>query len=153
MGIYGTSEAKVKDKIQKITKKTMGKTSDIIKKGYDSADNFIKDTDKMDKLLIKMQKRLRFIPKFGKYLAIIPNLILLLRNYFAGEYEEIPVGMVLAILGALIYLINPFDIIPDVILGFGQIDDASVFALCWMLVKNDVKDFNEWWECRNNFKC
>ncbi len=124
----------------------MKKNKDVVK-----IDDIIRETDKFDKLLIKLQKRLRFIPRFGKYLAIIPNLILLLRNYFSGEYKEIPVGMIIAILGALIYFINPFDFIPDVILGFGQIDDASVIALCWMLVKKDVAEFNEWLEQRGNF--
>ena len=45
---------------------------------------------------------------------------------------------------AMVYLINPFDIIPDVIPIVGLTDDASVFALVLASFKIEIETYRNW---------
>ena len=71
-------------------------------------------------------------------------MISLIRNYVKKEYTEIPLGTIIAILSALIYIISPIDFVPDAIPGAGYIDDALVIGACLKLVSSDVDDYEKW---------
>jgi len=43
--------------------------------------------------------------------------------------RRVPVFPKLIILGAIIYVVSPIDLIPDVILGLGQVDDVAIAFL------------------------
>ena len=60
------------------------------------------------------------------------------------EYTEVPWKTLLWILGAIVYFVNPFDVIPDFIPVFGYVDDAAVIAFVINSVRNDVEDFKDW---------
>ncbi|MFT5034034.1 MAG: uncharacterized membrane protein YkvA (DUF1232 family) [Bacteroidia bacterium] len=62
----------------------------------------------------------------------------LLRDYSTRGYREIPWGSIAAIVAALLYVLNPLDMLPDVIPFFGLIDDAGVLAICWRMVRKDI---------------
>lgn len=62
----------------------------------------------------------------------------LLRDYSTRRYREIPWKSIAAIVAALLYVLNPLDMLPDVIPFVGLIDDAGVLAICWRLVRNDI---------------
>ena len=47
---------------------------------------------------------------------------------------------------ALIYVINPFDIVPDVLPFIGAVDDAAVIGACLMLVERDLRTYRSWKE-------
>ncbi|MFW5824717.1 MAG: YkvA family protein [Marinobacter sp.] len=70
----------------------------------------------------------------------------LLRDYWNGRYRQIPWKSVAAIAGALFYVLNPLDLIPDFIIGFGLLDDAGVVALCLKLVESDLHRYAAWKE-------
>lgn len=44
----------------------------------------------------------------------------------------------LAMLGSLLYVIVPTDLIPDFIVGFGQVDDAAVLLYLGKCIYNDL---------------
>ena len=104
----------------------------------------VKDTDKLEELLKQVEKRLAVLPKVGEAFACIPTFILLMRSYIKKEYTDIPIGSIIAIVGALIYLVSPIDLIPDAIPIAGYIDDAAVLAFALNQVKVDVDAYNEW---------
>ena len=115
-----------------------------LERRYKEATVILQDQDKLERFLQRLEKKLRVIPKAGDTLAIIPSLVSLVRNYAKKEYSEIPIGSIVAIISALIYVLSPIDIIPDVIPGAGYIDDALVIATCMKLVESDVKEYLEW---------
>lgn len=115
-----------------------------LERRYKEATVILQDQDKLERFLQRLEKKLRVIPKAGDTLAIIPSLVSLVRNYAKKEYSEIPIGSIVAIISALIYVLSPIDIIPDVIPGAGYIDDALVIATCMKLVKADVDEYLEW---------
>ena len=46
----------------------------------------------------------------------------------------------------LLYVANPIDLIPDFLIGIGQIDDVIVVALCLMLVRQEIHEYKYWRE-------
>ena len=128
----------------KINKMNEKQADEELKKGYDKAKKLLEDTDKVEVFLQKLEKKLKVIPKVGETFAIVPTMISLIRNYIKKEYTEIPIGTIIAILSALIYIFSPVDFVPDVIPGAGYIDDALVIGACLKLVSSDVKDYEKW---------
>ena len=60
------------------------------------------------------------------------------------ERENLPRLTRAAIVGALAYLICPFDVIPDFIPVIGLVDDAAVIAICLKLVRTDIAAYRAW---------
>ena len=65
-------------------------------------------------------------------------------DYVKKRYKEIPLASVLSIVGALLYLINPVDVIPDYIPVIGYLDDGLVFRIALGAVHNDLTAYKEW---------
>ena len=69
----------------------------------------------------------------------------MIKSYINGEYKEIPVGTLVAVVGAIVYWVSPVDVIPDVIPGVGYVDDALVVAYCLKAIKTDLDDYKKWY--------
>ncbi|HOJ34041.1 MAG TPA: YkvA family protein [Candidatus Hydrogenedentes bacterium] len=67
-------------------------------------------------------------------------LVDMLRDWYAGRYPT-PWRVIAAITAALLYFVNPFDIIPDVIPGVGYLDDVAVLGLCMRLIRSDLRSY------------
>ena len=80
---------------------------------------------------------------------MVPTLVSLVRNYIKKEYTEAPIGTIIAIVSALIYVLSPADAIPDFIPGVGYVDDALVIAACLKLIDSDLKEYQRWREKNN----
>jgi len=80
----------------------------------------------------------------GKFVDDCKLLIALVKDYWRGRYKEIPYWTIAAIVAALLYVLNPLDLIPDFIPGLGQIDDAAVVAACLLLVRKDLQKYKQW---------
>lgn len=74
----------------------------------------------------------------------IKLMVDIIKDYINGTYKEVPQYTIIAILGALIYFLSPFDIIPDFIPGVGFIDDAFVIALVLKQVHDDLQSYKIW---------
>lgn len=71
-------------------------------------------------------------------------LIALLKDYRSGNYRNALYGTIAAAAFALIYVFNPFDLVPDVLPFIGAVDDASVIAACLMLLERDLFKYRDW---------
>lgn len=100
----------------------------------------VKNIDKTERLLQRLEKKLKPIPFVNR----IPIIISLVRYYFKREYDDIPIGMIIAIIGSFIYFLVPVDFIPEGLLFFGLVDDAAVLTACMKLIESDVKEYQEW---------
>ena len=115
-----------------------------LKKGYGKAKTLLDDVDELESFLQRLEKKLKTIPVAGDKLAVLPIMISLVRNYIKKEYTDVPIGTVIAIVSALIYVLSPADFIPDSIPGIGYLDDAAVVTACWKLVKSDIEEYKRW---------
>lgn len=86
----------------------------------------------------------------GRFLEDVKLLIAIVKDYWHGRYREIPFNSIGAIVFTLLYVLNPFDLIPDAIPVIGYIDDAAVVAICLNLVEQDLQDYKVWKESQES---
>ncbi|MCY9177108.1 YkvA family protein [Bacillus inaquosorum] len=68
----------------------------------------------------------------------------MLRDWRNGDYPRSQIKTLLLLSAAILYIAMPLDIIPDVILGLGIIDDAAVLGLIWTLIKKEMSQYEKW---------
>lgn len=59
---------------------------------------------------------------------------------FKGEYK-MPIGRLLLFMASIAYMIWPFDIIPDVILGLGWLDDLLIFGYVSQFMEEELRKY------------
>jgi len=80
--------------------------------------------------------------KLKKYYEDVKLFFKMLKDYFNGKCD-LPIMTVVAIGVALIYILNPFDVVPDVIPVVGYVDDALVLSFCLFLIEEDVENYKK----------
>jgi uncharacterized membrane protein YkvA (DUF1232 family) len=71
-------------------------------------------------------------------------LLQLVRDARQGRYQAVPVWTLSAAGFTLLYVLNPFDMIPDTLPLLGLLDDAAVVSACLSLVEQDLRDYRAW---------
>ena len=71
-------------------------------------------------------------------------LMSLIKDFRSGAYRRVLYGTIAAAAFTLIYVLNPFDIVPDMLPIIGAVDDASVIAACLMLIEQDLNQYRDW---------
>lgn len=92
----------------------------------------------------KIEEKLAPSGPLSRFITDIKLMLSLIKDYVAGNYREIPWRSLAAIAGALIYLLNPLDLIPDILGMFGLVDDALVLGTCLSLVEKDLYRYRAW---------
>lgn len=101
----------------------------------------------LEKVLAKEQKiedKFRNNESMTGYLAKAKSMFGLIRDYWNGNYRRVPWKTIAAVAGALLYVLMPFDLIPDFIPVAGFLDDAGVIAACLALVSDDLVEYEKW---------
>ena len=70
-------------------------------------------------------------------------LVRLVQRYAKGEYRGISVKGVALTVGALLYFVAPFDLIPD-FFAVGLIDDIALITWVFNNYKDEIEAFLEW---------
>lgn len=119
-----------------------GASAKLIEQGAKNIDQ--KDLEKVVDKAEEIKKR--FVPAgpLHRFTQDVRLLIAMVRAYLSGKYKLTPYWTIAAIGFTLLYVFNPFDLVPDVLPVVGSIDDATVFATCMMLIEQDLKKFTKW---------
>ena len=73
-----------------------------------------------------------------------------MKAYVSGTYREMSIKPLLSVVAALLYFVNPFDLVPDFILGFGYLDDATIIAFVAKSFKKEIDAFLIWETAQND---
>jgi len=87
------------------------------------------------------------IIRFGLLTRLFQDLKLLIpliKDYWKGTYRDVSVKSIIIFAVALAYIISPIDLIPDYIIGLGQIDDAVILGLSLYFLEKDLRKYKEW---------
>lgn len=102
----------------------------------------IESKDQVDKLLKKSQRVANILPK-QKEFKDIPLLLKIVKSYVLGDYKKIPISTIASIVGALMYLVTPFDDTPISIPLDIVKKDSFIFKKCNKIIKNDFNKYIE----------
>lgn len=86
------------------------------------------------------------VSRLGKFKHQINLLFSMLKDYKNKKYTSVPWLSIAAITFALLYLLNPLDLVPDFIPLIGYIDDASVIGITLKLISEDIEAYQKWKE-------
>ncbi len=67
----------------------------------------------------------------------------MLKDVWYGKFKA-PWGTVASVTATLLYVVMPFDVIPDFIPGIGLLDDMLVVTLCISMVRIDLRRYAEY---------
>jgi len=79
-----------------------------------------------------------------KYTELGKVMFGMLKDYRKGVYHNVPWFTIAAIAFGFLYILNPFDIIPDFIPGIGYIDDFAVFTFGLRFIETDLHNYLDW---------
>lgn len=79
-----------------------------------------------------------------KYTELAKVMFGMLKDYRKGIYTNVPWFTIAAIAFSFLYILNPFDIIPDFIPGIGYIDDFAVFTFGLKFIESDLHKYLDW---------
>jgi uncharacterized membrane protein YkvA (DUF1232 family) len=119
-------------------------TEEYVKQGAEKVtasdiDTVVERSDEISKKFSARGPLKRFIED-GKVLRA------LIQDWRAGRYRQALYGTIAAVAFALLYVFNPFDLVPDVLPFLGAVDDATVIGACLMLIERDLKKYRTWKE-------
>ena len=81
------------------------------------------------------------LEKFAKSIKLLFSVV---KDYAKGNYKEIPWTTIAAIIGSLLYIFCPIDLIHDFIPVAGLMDDAAVLGICLNGIAKDLQKYEIW---------
>jgi uncharacterized membrane protein YkvA (DUF1232 family) len=74
----------------------------------------------------------------------------LLKAYSLGRYREVPWKTLLLVVAAIIYFVNPLDLVPDLVPLTGLTDDFAVLIWVYNSVSDEIEKFLAWEQSQYN---
>jgi uncharacterized membrane protein YkvA (DUF1232 family) len=103
-----------------------------------------KDVQKVISKSEEIQKKFSATGPLARFVEDGKLLISIVKDYWSGAYRQIPYSAIASIVFALIYVLNPFDMMPDMLPIIGQLDDVAVMGACLILVEQDLHKYKDW---------
>ena len=111
-----------------------------------SAKSYVGNPERLRTLVAEAAKKASSVPRetFKGTWAYFQAMLRLIRAYYRGDYRDIAMTTLLVIIAAVIYVVNPLDLIPDWVPGLGLLDDAFIVAFAVRQTKQALDDFMAW---------
>lgn len=115
-------------------------------KAVKSAKSYVENPSRLRGLFAEAAKQTESMPKepFAETWPYFQAMLRLIRAYSDGQYPEVPENTLVVIIAAIIYVMNPLDVIPDALPALGYLDDATVIALTVRRSRQTLDDFMAW---------
>lgn len=119
-----------------------------LQKEYEKkAKQYLTSNEKLNKLVIDAVIMINKLDKSPKLEKVWDNLLLtfsLLNDWIDETYRDISKSSMVLIIISLLYLLNPLDVIPDIIPIIGYIDDVAVIAFILKQVNEELAHYKQW---------
>jgi uncharacterized membrane protein YkvA (DUF1232 family) len=111
-----------------------------------TAKTYLENPQRLRSLFAEAAKQAAAMPKepFAETWAYFQAMLRLIRAYSEGTYSGVPESTLVVIIAAIVYVVNPLDVIPDALPALGYLDDATVIALAVRRGRQALDDFMVW---------
>jgi uncharacterized membrane protein YkvA (DUF1232 family) len=111
-----------------------------------SAKTYVGNPQRLQSLFQEAANQAASMPKdpFAETWPYFQAMLRLIRAYSEGKYRDVPESTLVVIIAAIIYVVNPLDVIPDALPALGFLDDATVLALAVRRSRQTLDDFMAW---------
>ncbi|MCM4160400.1 DUF1232 domain-containing protein [Antarcticibacterium flavum] len=124
-----------------------GKKEKIVDEEYVSGEITKVDEGDVDVVMDNQEeiaKKISSSSALKKYTELGKVMFGMLQDYRKGIYTNVPWFTIAAIAFGLLYVLNPFDIIPDFIPGIGYVDDFAVLTFSLRFMETDLHNYLDW---------
>jgi uncharacterized membrane protein YkvA (DUF1232 family) len=105
-----------------------------------------KDVEKVISKSEEIKKKFSAKGPLARFIEDGQLLMSIVKDYWSRAYRQVPYGVIASIVFTLIYVLNPFDLMPDMLPLIGQLDDVAVMGACLILVEQDLHKYKDWKE-------
>lgn len=84
------------------------------------------------------------VNEFNEIKSDLGTIFGLVGDYLHGNYKKVSKTSLLLIIGSLLYLLNPMDIVPDFLIGIGFLDDLAVFTYMIKRIRKELDKYRKW---------
>lgn len=116
---------------------------EIIRKFQGKANEIYFDRERLKKLLLTAKNKAEGNKELMEIWEELKLLLELIKDWMKGDYKELSKSSVIMVIIGLLYLVNPFDIIPDFLIG-GFIDDLGVIAYVIKKTSDELNLYKKW---------
>src|SRR5437016_4822821 len=111
-----------------------------------SAKSYVENPQRLQSLFEEAARQAASMPKepFAETWSYFQTMLRLIRAYSEAKYHDVPESTLVVIIAAIIYIVNPLDVIPDALPALGYLDDATVLALAVRRARQALDDFMIW---------
>jgi uncharacterized membrane protein YkvA (DUF1232 family) len=111
-----------------------------------TAKSYVENPQRLRGLFAEAAKEAATMPKepFAENWAYFQAMLRLIRAYSEGTYSGVSESTLVVIIAAIVYVVNPLDVIPDALPALGYLDDATVIALAVRRGRETLDDFMVW---------
>ncbi|MBM7659645.1 uncharacterized membrane protein YkvA (DUF1232 family) [Bacillus mesophilus] len=111
---------------------------------------YINDRKKAKELITEATKKTK--SEVGRVESFRNQLLLLVDafdDWVSGRYREVPYKTLSLIVIGILYFVVPTDLIPDIFIGAGYIDDATMIAFIFRQIEQDLHKYRLWKQHQN----
>ena len=115
-------------------------------KAVQTAKAYVENPSRLHALFSDAAKEAASMPRepFGDNWPYFQAMLRLIRAYADGTYIGASESTLVVVISAIIYVVNPLDVIPDALPALGYLDDATVVALAVRRSRQALDDFMAW---------
>lgn len=81
---------------------------------------------------------------FAEVIGDLRAMVRLVGAYAKGDYRDIPFETLVLVVGAMIYVVSPLDLIPDMVPGAGYADDIAIVHSVVEKARGEITKFTDW---------
>ena len=111
-----------------------------------TAKSYVGNAQRLQALFQEAAKQAAAMPRepFQETWPYFQAMLRLIRAYSQGDYRDVHESTLVVIIAAIIYVVNPLDLIPDWVPGLGFLDDAFIVAFAVRRTQRTLDDFMAW---------
>lgn len=123
-------------------------TDDQVQRQFDAYSKKMSSPEEVQsKVLDEESKILGLFSRVNRlkpFLEDAQTIFALLKDFLSGRYKVVPWRVIAALAGGLLYVLTPFDLIPDALIPFGWLDDAAILTKALTSYGGDIEAYRRW---------